>query len=87
MKRIKRVVSFNYKCVVSCCSSETFYLIGKVNDVLELNNAQIDNDNARLNYFKTLRDYWINYYELRKLTLYDFQKDVPITVDTKQLVQ
>ncbi len=63
------------------------YMIGKVNDVLELNNAQIDNDNARLNYFKTLRDYWINYYQLRKLTLYDFQKNRPIQVDTKLLVQ
>ncbi|UBM62939.1 TolC family protein [Candidatus Sulfidibacterium hydrothermale] len=62
------------------------YMIGMVNDVLELNNAQIDNDNAKLNYFNTLKKYWINYYELRKLTLYDFQKDVPITVDTKLLV-
>ncbi len=63
------------------------YMIGKVNDVLELNNAQIDNDNAKLNYFNTLKDYWINYYELRKLTLYDFQKNRPIKVDTKLLVQ
>ena len=63
------------------------YLIGKVNDVLELNNAQIDNDNARLNYFKTLRDYWINYYNLRKLTLYDFQENELIMLNTKLLVQ
>ncbi len=63
------------------------YMIGKVNDVLELNNAQIDNDNAKLNYFNTLKDYWINYYQLRKLTLYDFQKNRPIKVDTKLLVQ
>ncbi len=62
------------------------YMIGMVNDVLELNNAQIDNDNAQLNYFNTLKDYWINYYELRKLTLYDFQKNRPIRVDTKLLV-
>ncbi len=63
------------------------YLIGKVNDVLELNNAQIDNDNARLNYFKTLRDYWINYYNLRKLTLYNFQRNRPIRLNTMLLVQ
>jgi len=63
------------------------YLIGKVNDVLELNNAQIDNDNARLNYFKTLRDYWINYYNLRKLTLYNFQNNRPIRLNTKILIQ
>jgi outer membrane protein TolC len=63
------------------------YMIGMVNDVLELNNAQIDNDNAKLNYFNTLKNYWINYYELRKLTLYDFQKNRPIMLNTKQLVQ
>jgi outer membrane protein TolC len=55
--------------------------------VLELNNAQIDNDNAKLNYFNTLKDYWINYYELRKLTLYDFQRNRPIKVDTRLLVK
>ena len=49
------------------------YMIGKVNDVLELNNAQIDNDNAKKSYFKTLQTYWQNYYELRKLTLFDFK--------------
>jgi len=62
-------------------------MIGMVNDVLELNNAQIDNDNAKLNYFNTLKSYWINYYDLRKLTLYDFQKNRPIKVDTKLLVK
>ena len=63
------------------------YMIGKVNDVLELNNAQIDNDNARLNYYRTLKNYWTNYYELRKLTLYDFQKNKPIKVNVKLLTQ
>ncbi len=63
------------------------YMIGMINDVLELNNAQIDDDNAQLNYYNTLKNYWINYYELRKLTLYDFQRNVPITVDIKQLIR
>ncbi len=63
------------------------YMIGKVNDVLELNNAQIDNDNAKLNYYNTLKNYWINYYEIRKLTLYDFQHNLPIVVDTKLLTR
>ena len=51
------------------------YLIGKINDVLELNNAQIDNDNAKKSYYSALHNYWRNYFELRKLTLYDFKKD------------
>lgn len=49
------------------------YMIGKVNDVLELNNAQIDNDNAKVNYYSALRTYWSNYYEIRKITLFDFR--------------
>ena len=55
------------------------YMIGQVNDILELNNAQIDNDNARKGYYSALRNYWINYYELRKMTLYDF-------IDNKMLI-
>ena len=63
------------------------YMIGKVNDVLELNNAQIDNDNARLNYLNALKNYWENYFEIRKLTLFDFQNNQPIKLDTKQLIK
>lgn len=62
------------------------YMIGKVNDVLELNNAQIDNDNAKMGYFRSLMDYWKSYYEIRKLTLYDFQRDMPITVNLDGLI-
>jgi len=63
------------------------YLIGKINDILELNTAQIDNDNARKNYFNTLKDYWENYYRIRKLTLFDFKNGRPILLNTKQLIQ
>lgn len=62
------------------------YMIGKVNDVLELNNAQIDNDNAKMGYYRTLMDFWKSYYELRKLTLYDFQRDLPIQVNFDELM-
>ncbi len=51
------------------------YMIGKVNDVLELNNAQIDNDNAKKSYYQSLQTYWVNYFQLRKLTLYDFREN------------
>lgn len=62
------------------------YMIGKVNDVLELNNAQIDNDNAKMGYYRSLRTFWRSYYELRKLTLFDFQKDMPIIVTFDDLI-
>jgi outer membrane protein TolC len=61
------------------------YMIGKVNDVLELNLAQIDNDNAKIGYYRALLIYWKSYYELRKLTHYDFQRDMPIIVSFDEL--
>jgi outer membrane protein TolC len=61
------------------------YMIGKVNDVLELNNAQIDNDNARMGYYRALSVYWKSYYELRRLTLYDFRRNMPIIVSFDEL--
>jgi len=63
------------------------YLIGKVNDVLELNNAQIDNDNARKAYYQSLQTYWTNYYTIRKLTLYDFKENKKIEFDINEIEQ
>jgi outer membrane protein TolC len=62
------------------------YMIGKVNDVLELNNAQIDNDNAKKGYITSLKNYWTNYYRLRKMTLYDFENDIPLGIDFNKLI-
>lgn len=62
------------------------YMIGQVNDVLELNNAQIDNDNARKGYYMALRSYWENYFELRKLTLYDFKDDQLLIFDIREVM-
>lgn len=61
------------------------YMIGQVNDVLELNNAQIDNDNARMGYYQALRSYWNNYYELRRLTLYDFTGNKMLIFDIREI--
>ena len=62
------------------------YMIGQVNDVLELNNAQIDNDNARIGYYQALRNYWNNYYELRRLTLYDFFDEQLLIFDIRDIM-
>ncbi|MCD4774078.1 MAG: TolC family protein, partial [Bacteroidales bacterium] len=61
------------------------YMIGKINDVLELNMAQIDNDNSRKAYFSSLKTYWRNYYNLRKLTLYDFKNDKRIVFNITEI--
>lgn len=62
------------------------YMIGQVNDVLELNNAQIDNDNARKGYYSSLRNYWINYYQLRRMTLYDFIENKMLIFDIREIM-
>ena len=62
------------------------YIIGQVNDVLELNNAQIDNDNAKQAYYQTLRTYWNNYFELRKFTLYDFLNNQMLIFDIREVM-
>jgi outer membrane protein TolC len=54
------------------------YMIGKINSILDLNNAQIETDNSEKGYYATLENYWQNYFQLRKLTLYDFVRKQPI---------
>lgn len=62
------------------------YMIGQVNDVLELSNAQMDNDRALKGYFQALRNYWRNYYQIRKQTLYDFKADRPILFNINDIM-
>ena len=62
------------------------YMIGKVNDILDLDKAQIDNDNALKGYYQALRAYWLNYYRIRKETLYDFQRNMPILFDINDIM-
>lgn len=47
------------------------YLIGKI-DITNLNIALTEKDNAKRSYINAMRGYWIAYYDLRRLTLYDF---------------
>jgi outer membrane protein TolC len=61
------------------------YLIGKIS-ITDLNIAQTEADNSKGNYINTLWIYWRNYYDLRRLTLYDFEQDMSIIVDYKELL-
>jgi outer membrane protein TolC len=49
------------------------YLIGKVVSVLDLNNAQIQTDASEKSYYDALYTFWRSYFELRKMTLFDFR--------------
>ncbi len=60
------------------------YLIGKI-DITELNIAQTETDNAQLGYINALRNFWKSYFELRKLTLFDYLQNREIEVDFKSI--
>jgi len=49
------------------------YLIGKI-DITNLNIALTEKDTAKRSYLQALRSFWVAYYNLRKLTLYDFSE-------------
>jgi len=51
--------------------SQNRYLIGKI-DITNLNIALTEKDAAKRSYVGALRSYWAAYYDLRRLTLYDF---------------
>lgn len=54
------------------------YYIGKI-DITELNIAIREQDDARRSYMSALQNFWLGYYELRMLTLYDFEKQTTLT--------
>jgi outer membrane protein TolC len=56
------------------------YSIGKItNEALYL--AQGEKDAAVLANVQALRNYWITYYHLRRVTLYDFERNTPLVND------
>jgi outer membrane protein TolC len=54
------------------------YMIGKISDFQELYTAQTEADNSENSFFAALQNYWQRYYSLRKMTLYDFQKQTQL---------
>ena len=56
------------------------FLIGKI-DVIKLNIASTDQETARIAYLNRLRDYWMSYFRIRSLTLFDFEKNTPLNAN------
>lgn len=56
------------------------FKIGKL-DVTKLNLARNDVETARRAYISSLRKYWTNYFTIRQLTLFDFEKRNDLTID------
>ena len=49
--------------------------------ITDLNIALSERENAKRDYIRTLQSYWEAYYNLRILTLYDFEKDQKISYE------
>lgn len=61
------------------------FLIGKL-DVTKLNLARNDQEQARRAYINSLRSYWTYFFTLRELTLFDFEKRIPLSEDFERLL-
>jgi outer membrane protein TolC len=62
------------------------YMAGKDVTFLDINNAQIQSDNALKSYYNVLMNYWRSYYELRRLTLFDWEQQEKLDFDEKSLL-
>ena len=60
--------------------SKNRYLIGRIS-ITDLNLALQDKDRAKGDYIEALRDFWTAYYEIRRLTLYDFEQNTTLFFD------
>ena len=60
------------------------FLIGRI-DIIELNLALEEKDRSKQRYLAALRTYWRGFYEMRRLTLYDFLNDRPLEVDYDEI--
>ena len=66
-------------------TKQRFY-IGRI-DVIELNIALGEKDAATRNYLSSMKNYWSYFYNIRRLTLYDFEKMIPLEQDFESLIQ
>jgi outer membrane protein TolC len=55
--------------------------------VIELNSAQNDMTSAASRYIADLGNYWKNYYNIRKLSLYDYLTDKGVSVNFDLLTE
>ena len=62
------------------------FLIGKV-DVINLNQARNDLEQARKDYVLALSTYWRYYYTIRRLTLYDFEANNTLSEEYDKILE
>lgn len=66
-------------------SVETF-MIGRIS-TLDLNDAQNSKDEARQKHISELYYYWYYFYQLRSLTLWDFERNTELEADFEDVVK
>ncbi|MDL2227641.1 TolC family protein [Odoribacter sp. OttesenSCG-928-L07] len=62
------------------------YLIGTI-DITELNSSLADKDSNQRGYIAALQQFWVNYFQIRRLTLYDFVRKEKIKTEIDVLMQ
>ncbi|MDR0573012.1 MAG: TolC family protein [Tannerella sp.] len=65
-------------------STRRRFVIGKA-DINTLTLSRQRQQEARRNYISALENYWVSYFKIRKLTLYDFEYNMPIS-ETVELI-
>jgi outer membrane protein TolC len=53
--------------------------------VTELNTAQSEKESANMKYLSEISNYWINYFRIRKLSVYDYINDTDISAEFDKL--
>ncbi|MDR1224176.1 MAG: TolC family protein [Tannerella sp.] len=62
------------------------FIIGKEN-ISTLTLSRQRQQEARRNYISALENYWSSYFKIRKLTLYDFEYNMPITSTVERKIE
>jgi outer membrane protein TolC len=85
-KQISIAEKINYTANKRSDVAQRLYILGRMN-ILDLNAAISEKDAAKRNCISLLQSFWLQYYELRRKTLYDFEKDMPLTEDYESLLK
>ena len=67
-------------------TNEQTFLIGKIS-TLDLNDSRLKKDEARRNYVNELYLFWYYYYQIRSLTLWDYERSSPIDSDIESFIK
>ncbi len=54
--------------------------------VTDLNTAQVEKDQANMSYVSEIQNFWVYYFSIRKMTLYDFMSKTDISTEYDKLI-